>query len=358
MSIERINLYRLKVPLRAPYRLSIAEIEAFDTVLVQMRDRDGRSGLGEATVLTGYTHETLARSWKLACELASQTVSQPLTTAKDTIGRLSREAPFTVTALTTAIEMLEGSPYLRIGEPARVPLLALVQGTGGDQLTTEIDALITRGYGTLKIKVGFDVDADLKRVRLIQRLVDGRARLRIDANQGYDRESACRFAKSLDPEGIELLEQTCRAGDWEAAQAVARVSSVALMLDESIYDLSDIDKAAELGVARYIKFKLMKAGSLERLAHAIEHIRDRGMEPVLGNGVACDVGCWMEACLVPGHIHNAGEMNGFLKTSDSLLAPSLVMEQDAIRLDPGFIPKLDDAVIAKYSDASETFTAR
>ncbi|MFQ6024469.1 MAG: enolase C-terminal domain-like protein, partial [Acidiferrobacterales bacterium] len=306
-------------------------------------------------VLTGYTHETIEQSWRLACTLASKVVSESLIAAKDIVDKSRCEAPFTVTALTTAIEMLEASPYLKVDKPTAIPLLALVHAANGDRLATEIDELIDQGYATLKIKIGFDVGTDLERVRLIQRLVDGRAKLRIDANQGYNREAACRFAKSLDPEGIELLEQTCPAGDWDAAQAVAKVSPVPLMLDESIYDLSDVDKAAELDVARYIKFKLMKAGGLEQLAHALEHIRGRGMEPVLGNGVACDVGCWMEACMVPGHITNAGEMNGFLKTREQFLEHPLVVEQDAIRLDPAFVPKLNAAVVAKYSEATETF---
>lgn len=179
--------------------------------------------------------------------------------------------------------------------------------------------------------------------------------MRLDANQGYGREEACRFARSLDPEGIELLEQTCAASDWEAAQSVAEVSRVPLMLDESIYDLADVDRAAELGVASYIKFKLMKAGSLARLAQALTHIRARGMQPVLGNGVACDIGCWMEACMVPGQIRNAGEMNGFLKTNGSLLQRPLTVEHGCIRLEADFRPAIDQAAVARFARASETF---
>ena len=44
------------------------------------------------------------------------------------------------------------------------------------------------------------------------------------------------------------------------------------------------------------------------------------MEPVLGNGVACEIGCWMEACVARTLIGNAGEMNGFLKPVTRLLA--------------------------------------
>jgi L-alanine-DL-glutamate epimerase-like enolase superfamily enzyme len=199
--------------------------------------------------------------------------------------------------------------------------------------------------------VGFDVDTDLARVGLIQNLVAGRARIRIDANQGYSRVDACRFASALDPQGIELLEQTCRAGDWEAAGAVAKVSTVPMMLDESIYTLDDVERAAELDAAAYIKFKLMKAGGCEKLARALERIRALGMTPVLGNGVACDIGCWMEARMAAASIDNAGEMNGFLKTDHPLVENPMPVESGAVVLEPDYWPRLDRAALERYAQA-------
>ena len=115
------------------------------------------------------------------------------------------------------MEMLQASPWLRVDEATRVPLLGLVQRRRSRRTrTTEVDRLLAEGFGTLKIKVGFDADEDARRVKRIQNAVAGRCRLRIDANQGYDREQGCAFAVALDPEGIELFEQPCAAGDWDA----------------------------------------------------------------------------------------------------------------------------------------------
>ncbi len=62
-----------------------------------------------------------------------------------------------------------------------------------------------------------------------------------------------------------------------------------------------------------------------------------------------------EACMVPGHITNAGEMNGFLKTSDSLLRKPLVVEGNAIKLESNFRPALDEEMVARYSEATRHF---
>ena len=136
---------------------------------------------------------------------------------------------------------------------------------------------------------------------------------------------------------------------------MAEVSPVPMMLDESIYGMDDIERAAKLGAARYIKLKLMKMGSLESLARGIRRIRELGMEPVLGNGVACEVGCWMEACVARTLIANAGEMNGFLKPVTRLLADPLRFSDGALVLDAGYAPRLDADAVSPCTVARATF---
>jgi L-alanine-DL-glutamate epimerase-like enolase superfamily enzyme len=128
-----------------------------------------------------------------------------------------------------------------------------------------------------------------------------------------------------------------------------------MMLDESIYGIADIERAATLRAARFIKLKLMKMGSLEALAQGIRRIRELGMEPVLGNGVACEIGCWMEACIARTLIGNAGEMNGFLKPVARLLENPLRFRNGAMLLGAGYTPRLDRAAVARYAVDRATF---
>lgn len=351
-TVSEIRLHRLEVPLGTPYKLAFGMVRHFDTLIAEVTDSDGRVGLGEATVLTGYTDETPEGSWALMQRLAREAAGSGVEAARAKLIAGVERAPFTVTALVTALEMLEGARALQVSAPAQVPLLGLVNAESQGELEAEVDALLARGFRTLKVKVGFDADADASRLRSIQRTVRGRAAIRVDANQGFGLEDAKRFASGMDPEGIELFEQPCAAGDWEAAVAVAAVSTVPMMLDESIYGLDDIERAAELRAARFIKLKLMKLGSLERLAAAIERIRALGMEPVLGNGVACEIGCWMEASVARTRIANAGEMNGYLKQAAPLLANPPRFEAGAIRLEPGYRPRLDRAALARVARAT------
>lgn len=356
MALRKLTLRRLRLPLTVPYRLSLGALEAFDTILVETEDDDGRIGIGEATLLTGYTDETLAGSWRLACALAERVAGMDAADAKQVFLARHGEAPFTTTALTTAVEMMEGHPLLAIGQAQSVAILGVLNAK--DDVDAEIEALLAAGFATLKVKVGFDAEQDLAHVANIQRSLRGRAAIRLDANQGFDRDAACRFAGGLDPAGIELFEQPCDAHDWQSARVVASVATVPMMLDESIYGMDDIGRAAELKAARFIKLKLMKMGSLDRLADALRYIRDCGMEPVLGNGVACEPGCWMEACVAARHVATAGEMNGFLKPRLRLFRDPLEFRDGAIHLKPAFAPVIDWRAARPFVAAEMSFEGK
>jgi len=183
-------------------------------------------GYGEATYVTGYTDETIEESWALAQRLAGDCAGLATHALRERLEPHFVSAPFTATAFNTALEMLEGNPLLAVERPVRIPVLGLLHATETADIERESAQLLAQGFSTFKVKVGFDAEADSAMVARIQRVVNGRSRIRLDANQGYKRDEACRFASSLEPEGIELFEQPCAAGDWESAQAVARVATV------------------------------------------------------------------------------------------------------------------------------------
>jgi hypothetical protein len=67
------------------------------------------------------------------------------------------------------------------------------------------------------------------------------------------------FRTSLPHEHIELFEQPFKEGNWEDMKRLAKISPIPLMLDESIYDMNDIEKVIQLECADYIKLKLMNS---------------------------------------------------------------------------------------------------
>ena len=81
---------------------------------------------------------------------------------------------------------------------------------------------------------------------------------------------------------------------------MAEVSTVPLMLDEPICEPADIDRAGTIPGVGFCKLKLKRFGGLRRLREALLQVRERGMEPVLGDGLSSEINCWMEACTAIG----------------------------------------------------------
>jgi L-Ala-D/L-Glu epimerase len=357
MRLEQIILHRVRLPLVRPYHVSYRVYEAFEPIVVEARDADGRTGWGEGHISPGYSQETVDGGWAFCRAKAARLIGRPITEAKAEIEGSIAQSPVASTALITALEMLEDSPLLHVETDASIPLLTPLHATDAAEIEDEVERRLDDGFRTFKVKVGKDVEKDLARVRVVQDTIAGRATIRLDANRGFSREDGCRFAAALDPAGIELFEQPCASADWEANAAVAKVSTVPVMLDESIYGLADIERAARLPGVGLTKLKLKKTGSVERLKRGLERIRELGMEPVLGDGVAADIGCWMEACVARDTISNAGELNGFLKPKARLLTRPLRFADGALHLPAGFVPEIDREALEAHRLAAERFAA-
>ena len=357
MPIHAVTVRIARIPLRTPYRLSDTVFHHFEPIVVEMRDGDGRYGFGEAIISEGYSHETLEGGLRWCRDAAPCLVGRSVGEARALLEPGIADFPSAASTLLSALDVLDGHPLLDVPVTTRIPLLNPVHSHEPAALSNEIETLVARGFRTLKVKVGFDVETDLERVGRIQALVDGRAEIRLDANRGFTREDGCRFATALDPRGIQLFEQPCASDDWDANAAVARVCTVPVMMDESVYGFGDIDRAAGMEGVGFVKLKLKKLASMDRLREGLERVRAAGLVPVMGDGVATDICCWLEACVARVTLDNAGEMNGHLKLVEPLLAEPLPFADGAIVLEPGYRPRPDPDRLERMTTAKERFGA-
>ena len=113
-------------------------------------------------------------------------------------------------------------------------------------------------------------------------------RLRVDANQGYNVETALEVLPTFEKLHIDAVEQCLPWWDFDGAAELMQknATSVKLMLDESIHTPYDAQRASKLHCADYYNIKLMKCGGLYTGAQ----IADIAQE----TGVKCMVGCMQE----------------------------------------------------------------
>ena len=210
-SIRSLRLRRLRLPLVTPYRLSYRTFEEFEPIVVEVIDDRGHLAFGEGHISPGSSRETRDGGWAFARAAATRIIGLESASAREWLESRIAESPVAASALISALEMLEGSPLLHLDTPIRLPLLAPVNGLEQATIQDEIASKLALGFGTFKVKVGQDVDADLRRLEMIQRAVDGQASLRIDANRAYDRAASSTLPEA-DGQGVRrpLASKTAR----------------------------------------------------------------------------------------------------------------------------------------------------
>jgi L-alanine-DL-glutamate epimerase-like enolase superfamily enzyme len=357
MKLTELTLRTVRLPLIRPYVLSYRTFTEFEPIIVEARDADGRVGWGEGHIAPGSSSETREGGWAFCRQHAAVVVGKNTKEAKAIIGANMSASTVAATALLTAIEMLEDHTLLRTEREVKLPLLTPFNSSQPKEIAEEVERRLHDGFRTFKIKVGKDADEDARRVKAIQQAIAGRATIRIDANRAYSEVDGCRFAAGLDPAGIELFEQPCRAEDWDSNAKVASVSPVPIMLDEPICTLADVERAATIRNIDFCKLKLKRFGGLDLLREALDKVREHGMEPVLGDGIATEVGCWMEACVASVTIRTAGEFNGFLKPKVRLFAEPLQFVDGNLVLPAGYTPAIDRTSLVTHETACERFVS-
>jgi L-alanine-DL-glutamate epimerase-like enolase superfamily enzyme len=352
LKIHEIAIHQVSMPLRRPHSVSYKTFTHYEPVIVEVHDSDGRVGWGESNILPGASKETPESGYAFAVEHAEKIVGMDTAHAKRLLLAKINESKMAVSALVTAIEMLEDNPLLHFETEARIPLLTFFYASGEDAIAEEVERHLEDGFKTFKIKIGKKhdgVEKDLDYIAAIQKANRGRALLRMDANRGYTREQGCAFASNLDPDSIMLFEQPCPADAWDDNAAVAKVSTVPIMLDESISNVNEIARAAEMEGVGFCKMKLKRCGSLDLLKKTIERCKALGLGAVLGDGGGMEIGNWMEAAVARTCIDNAGEFTGFPKLKDHIFKDALRLEKGDLVIPAGYYPEVDKDKLVSLS---------
>ena len=148
------------------------------------------------------------------------------------------------------------------------------------------------GVGTVKVKVaerGQSVDEDVARVAAVARELPG-ARIRVDANQGWDHHTAVDALTRLAEFDLEYAEQPVEGieGLAQLREALdARGVDVRLAADEAVRKSDDPLKVARMGAAEVIIVKVQPLGGVNA---ALAIAEQSGLDAVVSSALDSSVG--------------------------------------------------------------------
>jgi muconate cycloisomerase len=303
MKIVGVRVIQADIPVERPHKMSFTTLEAVNFVFVRLETADGLVGWGEAACLGGPTWSEES-SESVAATIERYIV--PWLVGRDASGIevLSREMarrvqgnPFARAAVEMALWDLNGRA---LGVPVhrllggrvrdRVPLSwSLAVADAGAEIE-EARAKVAGGHRIFKIKTAArPVAEDVERVRRLREALGPDVSLRVDANQGWDRPTALRAIRALEPFGLDFVEQPVPRWDFEGMAEIGRRVDVPIMADESCFSPQDALQIARLGGVSILGLKVTKsAGIIGTMA--ISRIAEAA-------GMGCYVGCMIETSL-------------------------------------------------------------
>jgi muconate/chloromuconate cycloisomerase len=303
LTIADVRVVVADIPVRRPHHMSFTTLEAVNFVFVRLETREGHVGWGEAACLGGPTwSEESAESIAPTIEryLAPWLCGRDATLIEALRGEMARRVqgnPFARAAVEMALWDINGRalgvPVSRLlGGRVRdaVPLSWSLAVTDPAAEAAEARDLVARGHRIFKIKTAArPVALDVERVLRLREAVGPGVSLRIDANQGWDRATALRAIRAMEPAGLDFVEQPVPRWDLEGLANVGRHVSVPIMADESCFSPQDALAIAKLGGVSILGLKVTKsAGLLGTMAIA------RVAEAA---GLGAYVGCMIETSL-------------------------------------------------------------
>lgn len=268
--VSSITVANLDIPQKVPFETAKGRTEVGHALIITIHSADGLEGRGDGTpvqYVTGETRESVTsdigamsehlRDWPVDnwlgfCREARRALPKSSTTcAALEIAMVDLFCKKHGISMATFFGGVKDS----VVSDLTIPILPPAQA---HELAKEAAGT----YSSLKIKVGGkDRDADLERVRQIH-LGAPKAKLRIDANQGFAADEAVRFVAKMNDLGIvpELVEQPVNRDDIEGLRYVKENIEEPVIADEAAVDPASMMKPLKAGAVDGVNIKLMKSG--------------------------------------------------------------------------------------------------
>lgn len=171
------------------------------------------------------------------------------------------------------------------------------------EVLANVEKSLERGIGGIKIKVGQpDPAIDHERVKAVHKLIDGRVPMMIDANQQWDRVTAQRFGRLVEPLNLTWIEEPLDAYDAEGHAQLAAMLDTPIATGEMLTSVAEHWELIRQRSVDFIQPDAPRVGGITPMLKILalaEHARIRlaphfAMEIHLHLAAAYPHGPWVE----------------------------------------------------------------
>lgn len=273
MKITDLEVMVVSLPRTDALTTSYSTATGATTVLVRLHTDNGLTGIGQTAVAPrsyGETAEGIQAN--ILTHLAPAVTGEDPRNVERLVDRMERALPdhwSSHAGVEFALWDLKGKAlgvpvYQLLGGKVRegVDLMGFVHHGTPEAMAADATATLdATPFPVLKMKIGLDPDADVRRYAAVAQAVEGRAVIQVDGNVGYTLDQALPALTRMEACGaLGVVEQpVARLADMAI---LARHLSTPIMADEAIYPPADALEVIREKAASVALMKITKHGGI------------------------------------------------------------------------------------------------
>ena len=359
-AIQSVEIYKVFIPLKEPFVISLGPIHEVQNVVVIIRTADGCTGYGECSPYMTINGESVD-----TCFIVAQYFAQVLKgkNALD-IAACMDVMDRTIYGNTSIKSAFDIALHDIAGQHAGVPIYKLLGGENNKVLETDMTVSIgdpqkmkadairfkEQGFPAIKVKLGESLEKDVARIKAIREGIGNEHPLRIDANQGWQTAgNAIAVLQALHEYNIEHCEEPILRYRFMDLPKVSAASPIPIMADESCGDEHDAERLIQLNACSMFNIKLGKSSGFYKGLKIAQLGAQAGLHMQVGGFMESRLGMTAAAhmALSNDHIHHCDFDTPLMFTEDPVIGGICYKDKGVIDLPdtPGLGAVIDESYL-------------
>ena len=325
--VTAVEVCTAELPFRFSFGHALAERSSSTNVYVKVTLSDGSVGFGEGVprgYVTGETPEAAAETagQRYAPALVGAALSDPddvvdVLEATAAAGLADRPPGAAWCAFELAVLDAAGRSFdLPVSHwlgPVRAPVLtydAVLPFSNTAALGPLAGVILALGITQVKLKVGRDLDDDLRRLAILRRILGADADLRVDANCAWTADEALAAVERMRRFRISLVEQPVAAADLTGLRRLTDTCPELIAVDESLRTVAEAGALVDAKACDAFNIRVSKCGGLRASMEIARIAADAGRTIVVGaqvgeSGILSAAGRHLAACVAPRYLEGS-----------------------------------------------------
>jgi L-Ala-D/L-Glu epimerase len=310
--IRLIAVYKLEIPLKEPFVISLGPITHAQNIVVTIQTDEGITGFGECSPFMTINGESMDTCFAVGQYLGKSLIGKnPL--QPEVCMEIMDRIIYGNSSIKSAFDM---ALFDIAAQAAGIPLYQYLGGTKNKVLQTDMTVSIgsvdkmkadaikfkEQGFLFIKVKLGTTLEEDGARIKAIREGIGNKIPLRIDANQGWpDAGYAIEVLKDLEQYDIEHCEEPIPRWQFMDLAKVSAATSIPIMADESCGDHHDAERLIQLKSCSMFNIKLGKSSGFVKALKIIRLAEKANIHLQIGGFMESRLGMTAAAHLALTH---------------------------------------------------------